>query len=66
MGNPVGAEEGNNSSQEEREASSETAWNSWLRQKRAGGMMRSGRPEVILHECLRGSQTASRSACEGC
>lgn len=37
MGDPVGVEEGNNSSQEEREASREIAWNNRLRQKRAGG-----------------------------
>jgi len=55
MDNPVGEEEGNNSSRKERGASSEIAWNKRLRQKRAGGMIRSGRPEVILCVCLWGS-----------
>lgn len=65
MGDPVGAEEGNNSSWKERGASSEIAWNKWMRQKRAGGMMRSVRSEVILCVCPRGCGVTAWSVCRG-
>lgn len=65
MGDPVGAEEGNNLPQKKRGASCKIAWNKRLRQKRAGGMIKSGRPEVIPCVCLRGSRITSWSVCRG-
>lgn len=52
MVDPVGVEEGKNSSQKEQGASSKVAWNMRLRQTRIGGMIG---PAVTLCVCLRGS-----------